>query len=299
MKTFVRITTFASAVALTGIHASPAAAVETRGAALTGEYPNLFKTYLGKTDAEVAAKLEAAWNHFFRGDRETQSLYYRLDDGTAAGCTSPATYTGLGLGQHTVTVGATDAAGNVDPTPAVHSWQVVAPPPAPTVTITDGPGATTSSPIATFTFSTSQSGTTRCRLDAGAFAACSSPHQVHGLGAGSHTFTVTVTNANGTGSDSRTWAVEATLPTCGAAVTSFGQLADGTFEVLGTDLGCLQYIAHVRAPVAQSCQGGGVYFPNPAFGDGSILGPVLDADARRHRRPGRGRSGVDLPGPDR
>ena len=34
-----------------------------------------------------------------------------------------------------------------------------------------------------------------------------------------------MTNANGTGSDSRTWAVEATLPTCGAAVTSFGQLA--------------------------------------------------------------------------
>jgi oligosaccharide reducing-end xylanase len=54
-----------------------------QGAAVTGEYPNLFKTYLGKTDAEVAAKLEAAWRHFFRGHPETQSLYYVLDDGTA------------------------------------------------------------------------------------------------------------------------------------------------------------------------------------------------------------------------
>ncbi|HUG10276.1 MAG TPA: glycosyl hydrolase family 8 [Opitutaceae bacterium] len=55
----------------------------TKGAALTGDYPNLFKSYLGKTDAEVQAKLDAAWQHFFRGDPETQSLYYVLDDGTA------------------------------------------------------------------------------------------------------------------------------------------------------------------------------------------------------------------------
>ena len=69
--------------ALAPIACGVARAAETKGAALTGDYPNLFKTYLGKTDAEVAAKIDSAWQHFFRGDPETQSLYYVLDDGTA------------------------------------------------------------------------------------------------------------------------------------------------------------------------------------------------------------------------
>ena len=69
--------------AVTAFQTLHATAARTPGAALTGEYPNLFNTYLGKTDAEVTAKLEAAWNHFFRGDPETQSLFYPLEDGTA------------------------------------------------------------------------------------------------------------------------------------------------------------------------------------------------------------------------
>ena len=59
---------------LIALLASPSVFGEPQGAAITGDYPNLFKSYLGKSDAEVTAKLEAAWNHFFRGDRETQSL---------------------------------------------------------------------------------------------------------------------------------------------------------------------------------------------------------------------------------
>ncbi len=38
----------------------------------------------------------------------------RLDGGAWTACTSPKTYTGLSLAQHTVDVRATDAAGNVD-----------------------------------------------------------------------------------------------------------------------------------------------------------------------------------------
>lgn len=83
MRTFVRLPSLIVAATLAAFAAGNLAAAEPRGAALTGEYPNLFATYLGKTDAEVTAKLDAAWHHFFRGDRETQSLYYPLDDGTA------------------------------------------------------------------------------------------------------------------------------------------------------------------------------------------------------------------------
>ena len=49
----------------------------------------------------------------------------RLDGGAWAACTSPKTYTGLGLAQHTVDVRATDAAGNVDASPASASWTSV------------------------------------------------------------------------------------------------------------------------------------------------------------------------------
>jgi hypothetical protein len=49
-------------------------------------------------------------------------------DGTGfAGCVSPVQLTGLAVGAHTFTVRATDAAGNVDETPASYSWTVEAP----------------------------------------------------------------------------------------------------------------------------------------------------------------------------
>jgi hypothetical protein len=50
----------------------------------------------------------------------------RLDGGAWAACTSPKTYTGLGLAQHTVNVRATDAAGNVDASPATATWTSIA-----------------------------------------------------------------------------------------------------------------------------------------------------------------------------
>jgi glucose/arabinose dehydrogenase len=45
-------------------------------------------------------------------------------DGLEASCVSPKSYSGLAPGGHTFTVYATDAAGNIDPTPATYSWTV-------------------------------------------------------------------------------------------------------------------------------------------------------------------------------
>ena len=42
----------------------------------TGTFRNLFQDYLGKTDAEVQAKLETAWQQLFYGDNDTQRVYY-------------------------------------------------------------------------------------------------------------------------------------------------------------------------------------------------------------------------------
>jgi len=42
----------------------------------SGIYRNLFQEYLGKSDAEVQAKLEAAWQQLFYGDNDSQRVYY-------------------------------------------------------------------------------------------------------------------------------------------------------------------------------------------------------------------------------
>lgn len=46
------------------------------GAAVTGQYRNLFKEYLGKSDAEIAARVQGAWHQLFAGDPDSEALYY-------------------------------------------------------------------------------------------------------------------------------------------------------------------------------------------------------------------------------
>lgn len=46
------------------------------GAAVTGNYRNLFREYLGKSDTEVTAKLDAAWQHIVAGDPDSERLLY-------------------------------------------------------------------------------------------------------------------------------------------------------------------------------------------------------------------------------
>jgi oligosaccharide reducing-end xylanase len=53
------------------------------GDAATGQYRNLFKEYLGKTDAEIAARLDGAWRQLFAGDPNSEALYYPVPGGMA------------------------------------------------------------------------------------------------------------------------------------------------------------------------------------------------------------------------
>jgi hypothetical protein len=52
-------------------------------------------------------------------------------DGAFGPCASPTSYSGLALGSHTFEVRATDAAGNVDESPAVRTWTILEPEPEP------------------------------------------------------------------------------------------------------------------------------------------------------------------------
>ncbi len=49
----------------------------------TGVYRNLFAEYLGKSEAEVQAKLDAAWQQLFYGDDTTQRVYYPVGEDMA------------------------------------------------------------------------------------------------------------------------------------------------------------------------------------------------------------------------
>jgi parallel beta-helix repeat protein len=123
-----------------------------------------------------------------------------LDSPAFASCTSPQQYTGLAAGPHQFRVQATDLAGNVDTTPAIHSWTIEAGADTtpPETTITSGPAATTTASSATFAFAANEAGATfECALDTGAFASCTSPLLYTGLAAGAHQFRVRATDPAG------------------------------------------------------------------------------------------------------
>jgi hypothetical protein len=58
---------------------------------------------------------------------EAAAFQCKLDAGAFAPCSSPKVHTGLTRTVHSFEVRAVDAAGNVDPTPAVHRWTVTRP----------------------------------------------------------------------------------------------------------------------------------------------------------------------------
>jgi hypothetical protein len=135
-----------------------------------------------------------------------------LDGATAATCTSPASLTGLTEGNHTFSVVAVDAAGNVDPTPATATWTVDTT--APILNITSKPSNPTNSTTGSFAFTVTD-GSVQCQLDGGLFGACTSATTAtySGLAQGSHTFTVRSNDAaNNVGSTSYTWTVDLTAP---------------------------------------------------------------------------------------
>lgn len=63
--------------------ATPTPALPVAGAFATGQVRNLFGEMLGKSDAEVQAKIDAAWQQLFYGDDFTQRVYYPVGDDMA------------------------------------------------------------------------------------------------------------------------------------------------------------------------------------------------------------------------
>jgi hypothetical protein len=117
----------------------------------------------------------------------------QVDAGGFTACSSPFTAPSLGDGPHTFAVRAIDSVTNVDASPATRAFIVDTA--APDTTLLSGPTGPTSDSTPTFTFSSEGGATFKCRVDAGSFAACSSPFTTPSLANGPHTFSVRATDA--------------------------------------------------------------------------------------------------------
>jgi hypothetical protein len=140
-----------------------------------------------------------------------------LDGAGFAACTDPVSLT-VADGSHTLQVRARDAAGNLDGSPASHTWAVDTT--GPSVQILQGPAnGSTTGPYVEFYFVVSGATSTTCSLDGAAFAACTSGTPVaFNLPAGAHTYTIRATNAqNQVAEATRSWTV-----TCGPATAVSG-----------------------------------------------------------------------------
>ncbi len=166
----------------------------------------------------------------FSADEGGSTFLCGLDGAPLASCVSPTAYSGLAVGTHTFAVQAVDAAGNVDPSPAMHVWTIEVGPPAdttaPETAINSGPPASTSATTATLTFSSNETASLSCSLDGAPFGACSSPLTLSGLAVGVHTFSVRATDGAGnqdTTPATTTWSVTAA---CAGGSVTLNSVAD-------------------------------------------------------------------------
>lgn len=166
-----------------------------------------------ESPASVSGSSTAAFQ--FNSDQAAASFECRLDGGAWQSCTSPAAFTGLGDGSHTVGIRTALDDGPALPIygpVAEHTWQVDTT--APEVRISGGPNGIVTSSSATFNV-TSDDGaaTTECRLDNGAWQACAGEVTFSDLADGSHELRVRSVDAAGnTGADRREWSIDSDAP---------------------------------------------------------------------------------------
>ncbi|GAB3831582.1 right-handed parallel beta-helix repeat-containing protein [Kribbella italica] len=211
----------------------------------------------------------------------------KLDSGAYAACTSPKTYTGLALGQHTVEIRAIDLAGNVDPTPATRIWTIGEAPAdttAPDTLISSGPDPTTVATSATFAFTSTEAGSTfTCALDGAAYTTCTSPHTLTAVPVGDHTFRVRATDAAGNTDASPAaygWTVSAApvpvTATCGQVLTQSSLIVNDLTNCPndGLVVGAANITVDLDGSVVDgSGQGAGIR--NPGFDGVTITGGTV------------------------
>ena len=168
-----------------------------------------------------------------QSDEPVSTFECSLDNADFAPCPDPAVYTGLADGTHTFKARATDAAGNVDETPASWTWTVAADRTAPTTTLLDHPDAETTLVDAGFTFVSNEPGSTfECALDAESLASCESPIAYTDLALGEHTFRIRATDVHGNVEALQSFTWNVILDTVPPETTLQGRPADPTYDTI-------------------------------------------------------------------
>ena len=178
------------------------------------------------------------------GGSGVASFQCQLDGGGFSACTSAKSYSGLSDGSHIFEVRAIGGDTNADPTPASFTWTIDTAPPDTTI---DGkPADPSGSGSASFSFGGTDAGTGvasfQCKLDAGSFAACTSPSDYSGLSDGNHTFQVRAIDGLGNPDptpDSFTWTIDTAAPntTIGGNPSDPTNSGSASFSFSGTDAG--------------------------------------------------------------
>lgn len=148
---------------------------------------------------------------------EQATFLCTLDTSTPVSCTSPFKLSNLTDGKHTISIAATDAAGNVENPPAAATWTVDTT--LPDTTIDSGPTGIVNTTSSDFTFSSPSADATitfECSVDAAAFTACTSPQTVTSATDGPRSFKVRAKDGSGNIDPTpaeRTWTVDTVAPT--------------------------------------------------------------------------------------
>jgi len=172
-----------------------------------------------------------------------KSVECRIDGAAYMPCAATgAVFNNLASGAHTLDVRATDMAGNS--AVASRTWTIDLI--VPTVTILTGPPAYTRFTDAEFTFVGQDANGIagyECRVDAGAYAACSSPHVARSLAEGGHIFFVRARDNAGNMSQpaSHSWTIDLSPPlirvTSAPTAIKEGDSAMISFEVVDPSSG--------------------------------------------------------------
>jgi MYXO-CTERM domain-containing protein len=192
------------------------------------------------TSAPDAFSSQTSATFAFSTNEAGATLECALDSTTFSPCTSPATYSNLGEGEHTFQVRSRDVASNMDPTPASHTWNIGLA--NVNTTLTQAPPTLTKVRTAYFTFSSAENSTFECSLDGAALSVCISPTTYYDLLEGQHTFLVRARDADGNVDPtpaSHTWTIDTTPPetTITSAPATITPETSATFAFTSNDAG--------------------------------------------------------------
>lgn len=152
------------------------------------------ETTIDATPASPSSGFAVAFS--YRSSEPSSSFQCQLDGGAVQTCAETGkSYFGLGDGDHTFRVWATDNAENKDPVPAEHGFQVVSSlgdKTPPDTAIVNAPSDPSPTPEASFAYSSSEPGSSfECSLNGAPFSPCSAAGASYGgLRNARYTFTV-------------------------------------------------------------------------------------------------------------